>query len=400
MNDPLYLTSLTSGGFFELLKPARCVDGRPGWEKLLEKNFPVWLPSYAAELLTISVSNSPQTPAHIMLCLVDHFEPQHGEASEHQAQHRMRTWVSGYPQAMRTFRDADGVMPQHTWFYPPHHDQRYIDDLLRLCAQGFGEIEMHLHHNKMQPFPDTPETLRAKIMNCIDSYSSRGGIFQLPDGRKTFAFIHGDWSLDNSRGPEFCGVNNELGILAECGCYADFTFPSLGAAQPSMINRMYYADDDPCRPKSYNKGREVRAGKPSQSGLMMISGILGMRAKKPGQFGFTVETSNLDVSELPAQERIDYWIQHAVRIPGRPDWLFVKLHTHGAVEENFPALFGDPAIAAFEYLNARYNDKKDYYLHFVSARQMYNIVKAAEAGMSGNPNDYRDFVIPKYVYLK
>ncbi len=33
-------------------------------------------------------------------------------------------------------------------------------------------------------------------------------------------------------------------------------------------------------------------------------------------------------------------------------------------------------------------------LHYVTAREAYNIVKAAEAGKSGDPNDYRDFEIP------
>ena len=33
-------------------------------------------------------------------------------------------------------------------------------------------------------------------------------------------------------------------------------------------------------------------------------------------------------------------------------------------------------------------------LHYVSAREAYNIVKAAEAGMQGNPGDYRDFHLP------
>lgn len=29
----------------------------------------------------------------------------------------------------------------------------------KLCASEFGEIEMHLHHNRLKPFPDTTETL-------------------------------------------------------------------------------------------------------------------------------------------------------------------------------------------------------------------------------------------------
>jgi hypothetical protein len=33
-------------------------------------------------------------------------------------------------------------------------------------------------------------------------------------------------------------------------------------------------------------------------------------------------------------------------------------------------------------------------LHYVTAREAYNIAKAAEAGHAGDPNDFRDFVIP------
>ncbi len=33
-------------------------------------------------------------------------------------------------------------------------------------------------------------------------------------------------------------------------------------------------------------------------------------------------------------------------------------------------------------------------LHYVTAREAYNIARAAEAGRSGDPNDYRDFLIP------
>jgi hypothetical protein len=36
-----------------------------------------------------------------------------------------------------------------------------------------------------------------------------------------------------------------------------------------------------------------------------------------------------------------------------------------------------------------------FHLHYVSAREAYNIVKAGEAGMQGNPNNFRDFAIPQ-----
>jgi hypothetical protein len=33
-------------------------------------------------------------------------------------------------------------------------------------------------------------------------------------------------------------------------------------------------------------------------------------------------------------------------------------------------------------------------LHYVTAREAFNVAKAAEAGHAGNPADYRDFVLP------
>ena len=49
----------------------------------------------------------------------------------------------------------------------------------------------------------------------------------------------------------------------------------------------------------------------------------------------------------------------------------------------------------FGYLEEKYNDGKDYKLHYVTAREMYNIVKAAEAGEPGEPGEYRDYLLEK-----
>ena len=46
----------------------------------------------------------------------------------------------------------------------------------------------------------------------------------------------------------------------------------------------------------------------------------------------------------------------------------------------------------------KYN-KEPYVLHYVTAREMYNIIKAAEAGKKGNPATYRDYLIPQYIYI-
>lgn len=54
-------------------------------------------------------------------------------------------------------------------------------------------------------------------------------------------------------------------------------------------------------------------------------------------------------------------------------------------------LLGDPVDDMHTYLESRYNDGQRYVLHYVTAREMYNIAKAAEAGHIGNPSLFRDF---------
>jgi len=250
----------------------------------------------------------------------------------------------------------------------------------------------------MSPFPDTPETLRTKILTCIDDYG-KYGIFCQPDSVPRFAFIHGDWSLDNSGGCELCGVNNELTILRECGCFADYTFPCLTRSQPAMVNSIYYAIDDPDKPKSYNWGTPVVAGKESpHNSLMIIQGIMGLRSDRNKKLKFAIEYSDLDSDDPPTPERIDFWVKNSISIKGKTNWRFIKLHTHGGREMRWDAIFGTSADNSFEYLESRYNNGKDYILHYVTAREMFNIIKAAEIGKTGDPNDYRNFDILPYSY--
>lgn len=358
-----------------------------------------WLPFYLAQRFSFREAFRPDSPIHLMFCIVDHFEPYNGKADSDKARMRVNIWEEKYPEMADKFLDADNQMPRHSWFYPPHHDLKFLKPLVALCKRGYGEIEMHLHHNHMPPFPDTERTLQNKILKCVKDYSEYG-IFCLPGGARRFAFIHGDWSLANARGARYCGVNNEIDILKDCGCYADFTFPSLGQAQPALINRAYYGLDDFSRPKSYNWGEEVVANKIIQDRLLLIPGILGLRRdKKKRKLLPVIESSNIDRVDYLDESRLDYLAAHAIRVRGCPNWLFIKMHTHGARNADFGLPFALPLERAHRYLSDKYNDKKRYFLHYVSAREIYNIIKAAEAGKDGNPNDYRNFIIPRYTYL-
>jgi hypothetical protein len=72
-----------------------------------------------------------------------------------------------------------------------------------------------------------------------------------------------------------------------------------------------------------------------------------------------------------------------VQVPGRPDWFFVKLHCHGAIEESHETLLGAPMVRFHEALAERARRNPRFHYHYVTAREMFNLVKAAEAGWTG-----------------
>jgi hypothetical protein len=369
-----------------------------------KRKIQIWLPSYCTQILskafTPPISNK---PVHILFCFVDHFEPGWNKADWHLERERVDGWLEKYPDFAGELIDSDGVHPRHTWFYPPHYfREEHILKLLKLCKQGFGEIEMHLHHNRMEPFPDTSETLRKKIIDCIELYSQYG-IFKTTVNEKPqirYAFIHGDWALDNSRNG-YCGVNDEISILGETGCYADFTFPAyMIESQPKMINSIYYATDDPIKPKSYDSGKMVFAGGQKQGDLIMVQGPLGFRWKGRRRFFIpSVDDGEISSNNPPSNARIDFWINRGIHVTGRPDWVIAKVFTHGAPVREHSVLLDKPIKSMHAYLQKQYNDGIHYRLHYVSARELYNIIKAAESNLEGNPGNFRDFEISKYDYL-
>ena len=351
-----------------------------------------WLPSYLVGLARAKPVHD--GPTHVMFCFVDHFEPRWGRADYATERARMKRWCEGYPRLCAGHRDADGRPPRHTFFFPEEeYRPEHMRDLVGLCSAGYGEIEIHLHHDG-----DTSEGLRAKLRGFTGTLAREfGALPVLPNGRPTWAFVHGNWALDNSR-PDgrWCGVDDELTVLSEEGCYADFTLPSApDATQTRTINSIYYATDDPARPKSHDRGTPVAVGGRAQGHLMIVQGPLGLnwRWRKLGVLP-RVENADVRRSSPPRPDRTDLWVRLGIHVRGRPEWTFVKVHTHGTQEHDMDTLLGPATDALFRDLETRYNDGERYVLHYVTAREMYNIIKAAEAGRAGDPGQYRDFLIP------
>jgi hypothetical protein len=336
------------------------------------------------------------TTRDVFLCLVDHFEPHVGRASDELAHVRMQDWMTRYPQISQRHQDADGCHPAHSFFYPyDEFDAWEFSQLTELCAQGWGEIDLHLHHRD-----DTSDSLREKFSTAIQLYNQAGVLTRWPDGRPAWGFIHGNWALDNSRlenGKNFCGVNNELTLLAEEGCYADFTFPAWQqTAQPRQINSIFYATDDPTQPKSYDTGVAVRCGGRASGTLLLIQGPLRVSLK----FTRSGPRLSMDDGDLASYRRytparLDHWVETGIQVQGRPDRVFIKLHCHGAADANRAALLDQDLEAMFSDAESRYNDGKNYRLHYVTAREMYNIVKATEANSPLPISAVRDYILQR-----
>jgi hypothetical protein len=363
-------------------------------EGLWRRHVFVWLPGYLRSRLNRETPSS--GPVHVMFCFVDHFEPGWKRPDVDVESARVDRWCLGYPKLASRFKDADGRAPQHTFFFPEEeYREEHLDKLARLCAAGFGEIEVHLHHDN-----DTSDGLRVKLRRFVRVLHERHGALSVDPitRRVAWAFIHGNWSLDNSR-PDgrWCGVNDELRVLAECGCFADFTLPSAPSdTQTATVNSIYYATDDPLRPKSHDRGVRVRVGTAPSGDLLIVQGVLGWDWSSR-KFGLLprIENSDIRAGQQPTRARVDRWVELAPTVHGRPEWKFVKVHTHGAPETQHDALLGSASAAMYEYLGSRYNDGRDFVLHYVSARELFNIVKAAEAGLTGDPGKYRDYLLPR-----
>lgn len=334
----------------------------------------------------------PGEPVHVLICVADHYEPGFGGADDELARQRVERWATEYPRQFGRFRDTDGRTPRHTFFYPPeHYTPEYLDRLAGLCRDGFGEVEIHLHHHD-----DTADTLREKLVRFRDMLVDRHSLLarDKATGAVRWGFVHGDWALDNSRPDgKCCGVNNELTVLRETGCYADFTFPSAPhPTQPRKINSIYYAIDDPVRPRSHDTGIDVGAGPAPRDGFMLIQGplLFDWRRRK---FGVVprIENGYLQRGQNPSPRRLDLWLRAGVTIRPRPDWRFVKLHCHGATEWHSEVLLGPSMVALHEELARRAAADRHFHLHYVTAREMYNLARAAEAGWSGSVDQARDF---------
>jgi hypothetical protein len=337
----------------------------------------------------------PSGRVHLIIALADHFEPAivpddgRKRAPRDVQEQRVERWCNEYPALADEWRDNDGYPFQHTYFYPAEQfDAVLIDRLAEHCHDGWGEIGIHLHHGV--DAADTPENTRRTLTSFRDELEGRGCVSYLNGaGPARYAFVHGNFALANSGGGCMCGVDAEIQILADTGCYADLTLPaaSFDPAQIAKINSLYECALPLTRRAAHSKGRDLAAGRSPRVFPLMVQGPL-LLTFNSGRL--RIENGALVGTNPASLRRLQLWKQAAICVKGRPDWLFIKLHCHSMDPTHESAIFGDDMRSFLRELVTGAADRNEV-LHFCSAREMVNIALAACDGREGNPGDFRGY---------
>ncbi len=151
------------------------------------------------------------------------------------------------------------------------------------------------------------------------------------------------------------------------------------------------------RPKSYDYGENVKKNGIENGDIMIVQGPLHPFFLSNKIWSLRVMGDAINGSPPVNNKRVDAWIKTNICVQGQSEFIFIKTHTHGATDRK--SVLGQEIEQIFEYLETNYNDGKNYFLHYVTARELYNIVKAIELEkIVSDPETYRDYLISKPKY--
>ncbi len=334
----------------------------------LPRHAEIWLAPYMMDRLRKAAW--PGKPKRAWVAIADHFEPLGMGASLETALGRIVRWREKWPLiADEAPYDSAGQRPQYSFFYPQEEYRReLLDGLAEIVRLGIADVEVHLHHDHEQR-----DLFIGKVTDYCRRLSYDHGLLREQNGRIVFGFIHGNWALDNSR-PDgrWCGLNGEIALLRDLGCYADFTMPSApSATQGRIVNQIYWCTSNTDnRPKSFDRGIEAAIGGGRRGDLLMITGPIGLR------FGERLlprmETGELAGHDMPTRARVRQWFDLAPTIGGD---MFLKLYTHGAQDRNREPLLNGGLSNLFSWL-AEEAERRNIELHWATTWQMYQAVDA------------------------
>lgn len=335
---------------------------------------------------------------HIIFTVANHFEPAwevDGALDLDEQRRRLDDYHKLARKIGEAVTDGDGTKFRHTHFYPAEqYNRQILEKMAEMQAEGLGEVEIHLHHGV--DAPDTAENLRRVLTDFRDCLAMEHKCLSRSDETETprYAFVHGNLALGNSCGGKFCGVDEELNILAETGCYADFTLPSApDQSQVPMFNQIYECGLPLNQKIPHRKGKQVAVfGNKPQLPLIFTGPLIFNWTRRIDGFpvpriddGALVENQPLDLA------RLNRWLSANITVKGRPDWVFVKLYCHGFFDQDQENSIGAEAERFFGEVIENGEKTNRYKVYFASAREAFNMVLAAMDGKTGSPGKFRDY---------
>ena len=188
-------------------------------------------------------------------------------------------------------------------------------------------------------------------------------------------------------------MNNELTVLRETGCYADFTMPSAPSpTQTSTVNSIYYATDCPPRPKDarFRYAGEVGVAPPERS-LLLIEGPLMIDwGRRKWVVLPRLENADLHGGFPPRMTRLEHWLRAGVGVVGRPNWVFVNFTLMERLERNAAMLLGEP-MQAFRQALADYAANRPWLqYYYVTAREMADRSIRRSAGRRNRSSNWHE----------
>ena len=357
-----------------------------------------WLLQYPVARARAMLNSSDAGPKRLIFCIANHFEPswKGSELFDIESQHRrLDRWFELARKTGESVLDTDGTKFRHTNFYPAEqYDRGLLEKLSGLQKEGLGEVEIHLHHGVDKP--DTEDGLRNRILDFRDTLANDHKCLSRMSGigEPMYAFVHGNWALGNSAGGRFCGVDNELEILNETGCYVDMTLPSAPDRSQVPVLNSIYACGLPLKSRSpHRKAKRLTTNNRALTLPLIVTG--------PLMLDWTQRMKGLPLPKLENGElahfrpmdiaRLRRWIRANITVSGKPDWIFIKLHCHGFFDHDQSACIGEDARRYFAEIIEYGERSQEYTVHFATAREMFNMAMAAADGNSGSPGEYRDY---------
>ncbi len=329
----------------------------------------------------------PDNEKHLIFVMVDHYEHGGRRAKERGAKEN-EIWCDKFMEISDRHEDDYGNNFRYTWFYPfDHHNDKIMERLSKMAYGGYGEVELHWH--LVSDSDVNRENFTAKLSEAIEWFQSYGAFITAEDSKTAFAYVAGIWDLDAGRGgTETHGITDQIQKLVDQGCYADFTFSTIGTnAQPSTVNSLYCVKDDPDEPKSYDTGQPSTVGQTVDNQLLIFQGPSALSWNGDIEYGAIENDPRFEPG------RISKWIDANIHVHGRPEWVFVKVYSHGAQSQDVVLAHDMDWMLASLREECKQREIK---LHFMSGREAFNVIKSAEDGKQGNPEDYRDYQVGKY----